>query len=636
MSKTPLLDTIKFPSDLKGLSRAKLKQLADELRTETIDAVSVTGGHLGAGLGVIELTVALHHVFDTPDDRLIWDVGHQAYPHKILTGRRDRIRTLRQGGGLSGFTKRAESEYDPFGAAHSSTSISAGLGMAVARDLKGEKRNIIAVIGDGAMSAGMAYEAMNNAGGMDARLIVILNDNDMSIAPPVGGMSAYLARLISSGTYRGFRKFAKQLAKSLPKFFYDKAAKTEEYARGMVTGGTLFEELGFYYVGPIDGHNLDHLLPVLKNVKEMETGPVLVHVVTQKGKGYAPAESATDKYHGVNKFDVITGAQVKAKANAPAYTKVFANALIKEAEKDERIVAVTAAMPSGTGLDAFGERFPKRTFDVGIAEQHAVTFCAGLAAEGMKPFAAIYSTFLQRGYDQIVHDVAIQRLPVRFAMDRAGLVGADGPTHAGSFDVTYLGTLPGFVIMAAADEAELVHMVATQAQINDRPSALRYPRGEGVGVDMPEFGVPLEIGRGRIVREGSAIAILSFGTRLQECLNAADELAAHGLKATVADARFAKPLDEDLIRRLAREHEVLITIEEGAVGGFASHVLQFLAREGALDAGLKIRPMVLPDVFLDHDKPEIMYAQAGLRASNIVATALEALGKTSVYAPARA
>ena len=636
MSKTPLLDTVKSPSDLKGLSRAKLKQLAEELRTETIDVVSVTGGHLGAGLGVIELTVALHHVFNTPDDKLIWDVGHQAYPHKILTGRRDRIRTLRQGGGLSGFTKRAESEYDPFGAAHSSTSVSAGLGMAVARDLKGEQRNIIAVIGDGAMSAGMAYEAMNNAGGMDARLIVILNDNDMSIAPPTGAMSAYLARVVSSGTYRGFRKFGKQLAKMLPKFLYDKAAKTEEYARGMVTGGTLFEELGFYYVGPIDGHNLDHLLPVLNNVKAMETGPVLVHVVTQKGKGYAPAESAADKYHGVNKFDVITGAQVKAKANAPAYTKVFANALIKEAEKDEKIVAVTAAMPSGTGLDAFGERFPKRTFDVGIAEQHAVTFCAGLAAEGMKPFAAIYSTFLQRAYDQIVHDVAIQRLPVRFAMDRAGLVGADGPTHAGSFDIAYLGTLPGFVLMAAADEAELVHMVATQAQIDDRPSALRYPRGEGVGVDMPEFGVPLEIGRGRIVREGSAIAILSYGTRLQECLAAADELAAHGLKATVADARFAKPLDEDLIRRLAREHEVLITIEEGAVGGFASHVLQFLAREGALDAGLKIRPMVLPDVFLDQDKPETMYAQAGLNSAGIVATALEALGKASVYAPARA
>ena len=633
--ETPLLDKVKTPADMKGLNKAELRQLADELRAETIEVVSQIGGHLGAGLGVIELTVALHHIFDTPSDRLIWDVGHQAYPHKILTGRRDRIRTLRQGGGLSGFTRRIESEYDPFGAAHSSTSISAGLGMAVARDLSGAQRNIICVIGDGAMSAGMAYEAMNNAGAMDARLIVILNDNDMSIAPPTGAMSAYLARLISSGTYRGFRQFAKQLARSLPKFIYDQAEKTEEYARGWWTGGTLFEELGFYYVGPIDGHNLDHLLPVLKNVKSMEQGPVLVHVVTQKGKGYAPAEASADKYHGVNKFDVITGTQVKAKANAPAYTKVFANALIKEAEKDEKIVAVTAAMPSGTGLDLFAEKFPKRCFDVGIAEQHAVTFCAGMAADGLKPFAAIYSTFLQRAYDQVVHDVAIQKLPVRFALDRAGLVGADGATHAGSFDIAYLGTLPHFVLMAAADEAELVHMVATAAQIDDRPCAFRYPRGEGVGIDLPEYGVPLEIGRGRIIREGTSIAILSYGTRLQECLGAADELAAHGLKATVADARFAKPLDEDLIRRLAREHEVLITVEEGAIGGFAAHVMSFLAREGALDAGvLKFRPMFLPDVFVDHDKPETQYALAGLKAPNIAAVALEALGRSSVYARA--
>ncbi len=636
MSKTPLLDTVNLPADIRAFSKAQLKELADELRTETIDAVSQTGGHLGAGLGVVELTVALHHVFNTPEDRLIWDVGHQAYPHKILTGRRARIRTLRQGGGLSGFTRRAESEYDPFGAAHSSTSISAGLGMAVARDLKGEARNVVCVIGDGAMSAGMAYEAMNNAGSMLSRLIVILNDNDMSIAPPVGAMSAYLARLISSGTYRGFRKFAKQLAKRLPKFFYNQAEKTEEYARGMVTGGTLFEELGFYYVGPIDGHNLDHLLPVLKNVKEMENGPVLVHVVTKKGKGYPPAEESADKYHGVAKFDVITGAQVKSKTNAPAYTRVFAQALIAEAEKDDRIVAVTAAMPAGTGLDLFAERFPQRSFDVGIAEQHGVTFCAGLAAEGLKPFATIYSTFLQRAYDQVVHDVAIQRLPVRFAMDRAGLVGADGPTHAGAFDVAFLGCLPGFVLMAAADEAELVHMVATAAAIDDRPSALRYPRGEGIGIALPAEGIPLEIGRGRIIREGSTIAILSYGARLQECIAAADELATHGLSATVADARFAKPLDEDLIRRLAREHEVLITIEEGSIGGFGTQVLHLLAREGLLDSGLRVRPMVLPDRFLEQDKPELMYAIAGLRAPDIVTTAVEALGRTSVLAPVRA
>jgi 1-deoxy-D-xylulose-5-phosphate synthase len=636
MAETPLLDTVTSPADLRAFNKAKLKQLAVELRAETIDAVSQTGGHLGAGLGVVELTVALHHIFNTPDDRLVWDVGHQSYPHKILTGRRDRIRTLRQGGGLSGFTKRSESVYDPFGAAHSSTSISAGLGMAAARDLKGEARNVVCVIGDGAMSAGMAYEAMNNAGSMKSRLIVILNDNDMSIAPPVGAMSAYLARLISSGTYRGFRKFAKRVAKRLPKFIYGTAEKTEEYARGMVTGGTLFEELGFYYVGPIDGHNLDDLLPVLKNVREMENGPVLVHVVTQKGKGYPPAEQSTDKYHGVAKFDVITGAQVKAKAGPPAYTTVFAQALIKEAEKDERIVAITGAMPAGTGLDLFAERFPARMFDVGIAEQHAITFCAGLATEGLKPFAAIYSTFLQRAYDQIVHDVAIQSLPVRFAIDRAGLVGADGPTHAGSFDIAYLGCLPGFVLMAAANEAELVHMVATAAAIDDRPSAFRYPRGEGQGVLLPLIGVPLEIGRGRIIREGTAIAILSYGARLQECLAAADELASLGLSATVADARFAKPLDEDLIKRLAREHEVLITVEEGAVGGFASHVLQFLAVSGLLDRGLKVRPLVLPDRFIDHDKPEAMYGNAGLKARDIVEAALAALGRASLARPARA
>ena len=610
---TPLLDRVKIPSDLKGLSREELKQLAGELRAETIDAVSVTGGHLGAGLGVVELTVAIHHVFDTPHDRLIWDVGHQAYPHKILTGRRDRIRTLRQGGGLSGFTKRSESEYDPFGAAHSSTSISAGLGMAVARDLAGKQNNI------------------------DARLVVILNDNDMSIAPPVGAMSAYLARLISSRSYLTIRDIGKQLAKRLPKFFEDKARRAEEYARGLWTGGTMFEELGLYYVGPIDGHNLDHLLPVLQNVRDADVGaPILVHVVTQKGKGYAPAESAADKYHGVGKFDVITGAQAKATANAPTYTKVFAQSLIKEAEKDEKIVAVTAAMPSGTGLDLFGERFPNRTFDVGIAEQHGVTFCAGLAAEGFKPFAVIYSTFLQRAYDQVVHDVAIQGLPVRFAMDRAGLVGNDGATHAGAYDIAFLGTLPGFVIMAASDEAELMHMVATQAVIDDRPSALRYPRGEGVGVTLPEMGLPLTIGKGRIVREGNAVAILNFGARMPECLKAADQLAAFGLSTTVADARFCKPLDEDLVRRLVREHEVVITIEEGAVGGFAAHVLQFLAKAGLLDAGCKIRPMTLPDIYIDHDKPERQYDLAGLNAPDIVRTAMEALGREAQWAAARA
>jgi 1-deoxy-D-xylulose-5-phosphate synthase len=629
LSPTPLLDTLLTPSDLRRLPEGRLAQVAEELRAETISAVSVTGGHLGAGLGVVELTVALHHVFDTPRDRLIWDVGHQAYPHKILTGRRDRIRTLRQGGGLSGFTKRTESDYDPFGAAHSSTSISAGLGMAVARDLSGERHNVIAVIGDGAMSAGMAYEAMNNAGAMHSRLIVILNDNDMSIAPPTGAMSAYLARLVSGRAYRSLREIGKQLTKRLPKFLHDKAEKAEEFARGFWTGGTLFEELGFYYVGPIDGHNLDHLLPVLKNVRDATEGPILVHVVTQKGKGYAPAENSADKYHGVVTFDVVTGAQAKPKANAPSYTKVFGESLVKEARQDDKIVAVTAAMPSGTGLDLFGKEFPSRTFDVGIAEQHAVTFAAGLATEGFRPFCAIYSTFLQRAYDQIVHDVAIQNLPVRFAIDRAGLVGADGPTHAGAFDVAYLACLPNFVVMAAADEAELVHMVATAAAHDDGPIALRYPRGDGVGVEMPDVGVPLPIGQGRILKEGTRVALLSLGTRLSEALRAAEDLEARGLSTTVADARFAKPLDEELILRLAREHEVLITIEEGSVGGFGSHVLQLLAERGVLDAGLKVRPLVLPDAFLDHDKPERMYGRAGLDAPAIVAKVFDALGRNA-------
>ena len=625
---TPLLDRVLVPEDLRRLPESELGQLADELRRELVDAVSMTGGHLGAGLGVVELTVALHYVFDTPRDRLIWDVGHQAYPHKILTGRRDRIRSLRQGGGLSGFTRRSESVYDPFGAAHSSTSISAGLGMAVARDLLGAGNQVIAVIGDGAMSAGMAYEAMNNAGSMDSRLIVILNDNDMSIAPPVGAMSAYLSRLLSSKSYQSLRQLAREKAKRFPKSLERVAARAEEYARGFVTGGTLFEELGFYYVGPIDGHNLDHLLPVLKNVRDSaEPGPVLVHVVTQKGRGYGPAEAAADKYHGVVKFDVATGAQVKGKSGPPSYTNVFAKALIAEAEADEGIVAITAAMPSGTGLDKFAERFPKRCFDVGIAEQHAVTFAAGLACEGMKPFAAIYSTFLQRGYDQVVHDVAIQRLPVRFALDRAGLVGADGATHAGSFDVAYLGCLPEFVIMAASDEAELMHMVATCAGIGDRPSAVRYPRGEGSGVALPDRGVPLALGRGRVVREGTSIALLSFGARLAECLKAADELEAMGLSTTVADARFAKPLDGDLVERLAREHEVLVTVEEGSVGGFASQVLQHLALKGLLDRGLRIRPLTLPERFIDHDTPVRQYDEAGLNARQIADAALGALGR---------
>lgn len=628
-SKTPLLDTVTIPADLRRLPESDLPQLASELRLEMVDAVSVTGGHLGAGLGVVELTVALHHVFDTPRDRLIWDVGHQAYPHKILTGRRDRIRTLRRGGGLSGFTKRAESEYDPFGAAHSSTSISAGLGMAVARDLDGRRNNIICVIGDGAMSAGMAYEAMNNAGARNERLVVVLNDNDMSIAPPVGALSTYLARTTSSGTYLHFREVAKQLAKRLPKNWERRAARMEEYTRHLWQGGAWFEDLGFYYVGPIDGHDLSVLLPVLKNVRDAPSGPILVHVVTKKGKGYGPAEAAADKYHGVNTFNVVTGAEVKPKANAPSYTKVFAESLMQEARQDPKIVAVTAAMPSGTGLDLFGKEFPERTFDVGIAEQHGVTFAAGLATEGYKPFCAIYSTFLQRAYDQVVHDVAIQCLPVRFALDRAGLVGADGPTHAGSFDLAYLGCLPNFVIMAAADEAELKHMVATAVALDDRPSAFRYPRGDGVGVEMPAQGKPLEIGRGRIVREGTSVAILSLGTRLGESLKAADQLATFGLSATVADARFMKPLDTDLIDRLAREHEVLITIEEGSVGGFGSHVLQHLAMSGRLDSGLKVRTLVLPDTFIDHDKPEKMYEDAGLNATAIVTHVLSALGRVA-------
>ncbi|MCA3610796.1 MAG: 1-deoxy-D-xylulose-5-phosphate synthase [Methylobacterium sp.] len=633
---TPLLDQIGIPADLRQMPVASLRQVADELRAEMIDAVSVTGGHLGAGLGVVELTVALHYVFRTPDDRVIWDVGHQAYPHKILTGRRDRIRTLRQGGGLSGFTRRSESEYDPFGAAHSSTSISAGLGMAVARDLGGRDNHVIAVIGDGAMSAGMAYEAMNNAGALHSRLIVILNDNDMSIAPPVGAMSAYLARLVSGRTYRSLRETAKQLAKRLPKFFYDKARKTEEFSRGFWTGGTMFEELGFYYVGPIDGHNLDHLLPVLTNVRDQDIGPVLIHVVTQKGKGYPPAEASADKYHGVQKFDVITGKQAKPPSNAPSYTKVFAEGLKREAEADDKIVAITAAMPSGTGLDLFGQAFPRRTFDVGIAEQHAVTFAAGMATEGYKPFCAIYSTFLQRGYDQLVHDVALQNLPVRFAMDRAGLVGADGATHAGAFDLAYLCCLPNMVVMAAADEAELVHMVRTCAAYDIGPIALRYPRGDGVGVEMPERGEILPIGKGRIIREGNHIAILSLGTRLGESLKAAEELEKLGLSTSVADARFAKPLDRDLIRRLAGSHEVLITIEEGSRGGFGAMVLHALAEEGLLDGGLAVRTLTLPDIYQDHDTPARQYADAGLDAAGIVKTVREVLARQQSRRSARA
>jgi len=626
LPRTPLLDGLQSTADIRGMSLSELRVLADEVRAETIAAVSVTGGHLGAGLGVVELTVALHHVYDTPDDILIWDVGHQAYPHKILTGRRDRIRTLRQGGGLSGFTKRAESDYDPFGAAHAATSISAALGFCAARDLEGRDNRVVAVIGDGSMSAGMAYEAMNNAYETTRQLTVILNDNDMSIAPPVGGMSAYLARQVSGGMYQSIRQLGKNVISVLPKPMQEAARKAEEFTRAMVAGGTFFEELGFYYVGPIDGHNLEHLAPILKNVRNITDRPVLVHVVTQKGKGYAPAEAAADKLHAVVKFDVVSGKQAKAKANAPSYTKVFAQELIKRAERDPKIVAITAAMPSGTGLDLFGERFPKRMFDVGIAEQHAVTFAAGLAADGMKPFCALYSTFLQRGYDQVVHDVAIQSLPVRFAMDRAGLVGADGPTHAGSFDIGYLGALPGMVLMAPSDEAELAGAIATAHGIDDRPSAFRYPRGEGVGVEIPEWAEPWAIGKGRIVREGSAVAILSLGTRLADALAAADQLAARGLSATVADARFAKPLDEAMILDLARRHEALIVVEEGAVGGFGAFVLQFLAGAGALDRGLKVRTLTLPDRFQDQNTTEIMIADAGLDATGILHTTLTALG----------
>ncbi|MBY5549510.1 1-deoxy-D-xylulose-5-phosphate synthase [Rhizobium leguminosarum] len=627
LPKTPLLDQVIYPADLRKLEDRDLPQLAREVRDEMIDAVSRTGGHLGAGLGVVELTIAIHSVFDTPDDRLIFDVGHQCYPHKILTGRRDRIRTLRQEDGLSGFTRRAESEYDPFGAAHSSTSISAGLGMAIAADLDKSDRRVIAVIGDGAMSAGMAYEALNNAGALDARLIVILNDNDMSIAPPTGAMSAYLARLASGRTYMGFRDFGKKLTAYLGKNIDRAITRAVEHARGYVTGGTMFEEMGFYHIGPIDGHSFDHLLPVLRNVRDNGRGPVLIHVVTQKGKGYPPAEAAADKYHGVNKFDVITGAQARVKPNAPSYTSVFAEALVQEATLDDKIVGITAAMPNGTGLDKLAEAFPSRCFDVGIAEQHAVTFAAGLAAEGYKPFAALYSTFLQRAYDQVVHDVAIQGLPVRFPIDRAGFVGADGPTHAGSFDTTFLTTLPGFVVMAAADEAELKHMVRTAVAYDGGPISFRYPRGEGVGVDMPARGEILQIGKGRIVKEGTKVALLSFGTRLADCLLAAEDLDAAGLSTTVADARFAKPLDHDLIRQLARHHEIVITVEEGSIGGFGSHVMHFLATEGLLDNGLKLRSLVMPDIWMEQAKPEAMNAHAGLDRAGIVSTVFRALGR---------
>ncbi len=626
---TPMLDRVDIPSDLRNFSAEQLRQVADELRAETIDAVSTTGGHLGASLGVVELTVALHAVFDTPRDRLLWDVGHQAYPHKILTGRRDRIRTLRQPGGLSGFTRRSESEYDPFGAAHSSTSISAGLGMAVAHDLQGQSdRHVVAVIGDGAMSAGMAYEAMNNAGARRSRLLVILNDNDMSIAPPVGAMSAYLSRLMSSRSFLNLRDLASRMATRFPRGIQRTARRAEEYARGILTGGTLFEELGFYYVGPIDGHNLDHLLPVLRNVREAEeSGPILLHIITKKGHGYAPAEASPDKYHGVSKFNVVTGEQAKAPPGPPQYTRVFADALIAEAEADDRVVAITAAMPTGTGLDRFAKRFPDRCFDVGIAEQHAVTFAAGMATEGLRPFCAIYSTFLQRAYDQVVHDVAIQGLPVRFGIDRAGLVGADGATHAGSFDLAYLGCLPGFVLMAPADELELMHMVATSAGIDDRPSGVRYPRGEGTGVALPERGTPLAVGKGRILREGSAVAILSLGTRLADSLRAADELAARGLSTTVADARFAKPFDVAMVEQLAQHHSVLIIVEEGSIGGFGAAVLQHLAMRGLLDGGVRVRSMTLPDRFIDHNTPAAQIIEAGLGAKDIVATAMGALGK---------
>ncbi|WP_281300340.1 MULTISPECIES: 1-deoxy-D-xylulose-5-phosphate synthase [unclassified Iodidimonas] len=629
--ETPLLDKVHVPADLRSLKPNQLKDVADELRAEMISAVSTTGGHFGSGLGVVELTVALHYVFNTPDDKLIWDVGHQCYPHKILTGRRDRIRTLRQGGGLSGFTKRSESEYDPFGAAHSSTSISAAIGMAVANRFAGKADKSIAVIGDGAMSAGMAYEAMNNAGEAGNRLVVILNDNDMSIAPPVGAMSAYLSRVLSSREYLSIRDIGRSIFKRLPKPLGDTARRAEEYARGLATGGTLFEEMGFYYIGPIDGHNMDHLLPVLENVRDAKEGPILVHVVTEKGRGHPFGKAAADKYHAVPKFDVVTGELKKSASNAPQYTKVFANALVQEAEKDERVVAISAAMPSGTGLDIFGKKFPDRSFDVGIAEQHAVTFAAGMAAEGMRPFAAIYSTFLQRAYDQLVHDVAIQKLPVRFAIDRAGLVGSDGQTHAGSFDVTYLSTLPNMIVMAAGDEADLMHMVSTAAAYDEGPMAFRYPRGEGLGVELPAFGSPLEIGKGRILKEGSKVAILSLGGRLGEALKAAQELDLRGLSTTVADARFAKPLDQALIRDLAAHHEVLITIEEGSIGGFGSHVLEYLSAEGLLDGGsFKLRTMKLPDLFQEHDTPEKQYEQARLTAPYIVELAMRTLGRNDL------
>ncbi|NQV98684.1 MAG: 1-deoxy-D-xylulose-5-phosphate synthase [Rhodospirillales bacterium] len=626
--KTPLLDTVSSPADIREFTMDQLKQLADELRADTVRNVSITGGHLGASLGVVEITVAIHHIFDTPNDRLIWDVGHQCYPHKILTGRRDKMHSLRQGGGLSGFTKRSESPYDPFGAAHSSTSISAGLGMAVAAELSGQPRNVISVIGDGSMTAGMAYEAMNNAGTMDARLIVILNDNDMSIAPPVGALNNYLSRLISSKSFRSVRHFAKDVMKKFPRPIEQAAGKIDEYSRGLVTGGTLFEELGFYYVGPIDGHNLDHLIPVLRNLRDdVEPGPVLIHAVTEKGHGYGPAEKSADKYHGVSKFDLVTGEQHKAVANAPSYTGVFAQALIAEAEVDDKIIAISAAMPGGTGVDKFSERFPERSFDVGIAEQHAVTFAAGLASEGYKPFAAIYSTFLQRAYDQVVHDVCIQKLPVRFAIDRAGYVGADGSTHCGAFDLAYLCTLPEIVVMAPGDEAELMHMTATAASINDRPSAIRYPRGEGVGVELPSKGTVLEIGKGRIVKQGKAVALLSLGASLKEALKAAEDLESRGLSTTVADARFAKPLDHALIKALARDHDVLVTIEEGSAGGFSAHVMQFMANDGLLENGLKIRNMTMPDAFLEQDSPAKQLDQAGLSAPHIVACVLSALGR---------
>ncbi len=624
MPHTPLLDKIKNPQDLKKLNVSELKTLADELRLELIDAVSVTGGHLGAGLGVVELTIALHYLFDTPKDRLVWDVGHQAYPHKILTERRDRIRTLRKGGGLSGFTKRSESIYDAFGAAHSSTSISASLGMAVARDLDDRNNNVIAVIGDGAMSAGMAYEAMNNAGSMKSRLIVILNDNDMSIAPPVGAMRSYLAKLLSGKTYIGFRGFLKKIASLFPRSIKTRAARFEEYFRGLAVGGTLFDELGFYYVGTINGHDFDQLIPVLKNVRDSShKGPFLVHAITQKGKGYRPAESSDDKYHGVNKFDVVTGAQVKSTANTPTYTKVYGDTLAQHAELDIKIIAITGAMPSGTGVDIFAKKFPKRTFDVGIAEQHAVTFAAGLATEGYKPFATIYSTFLQRAYDQVVHDVAIQNLPVRFAIDRAGLVGADGPTHAGSFDITYLATLPNFIVMAASDEAELVRMINTAVTINDRPCAFRYPRGNGFGVELPSIKETIEIGKARVIQEGKQICLLSLGTRLEECKIAANELKNKGITTTIIDARFAKPLDKELILKSANTHEVLITIEEGSIGGFGSHVANLLAENGLFDKGLKFRSMTLPDIFIDQDTPEKMYDVAGLNAKHITQKVLD-------------